>query len=269
MSALFNTLTNRSQSLKLPKSSETHSKLGFQHLFTTNNRLLDWLLCQNCFDLSSYSNFSKKLQDQFSNYHKEVKESMSQLAEKENEEWDDPLACNTIISFEMETKHQIDVDLERTEYFVQSMTDEESKQFCFKILFRWSFQNKKLGYRQGMNEVLSILMKVVFEFCSKVAEDNKDDVLGKEMDTTQNHSAQKDFIFDEISLEFSESEEAIANIFKDKLFLCGLLFDNLLSNGIEQFYNFETKGVKKTELFLHQTVHKIFKKRLKVNLYSF
>jgi len=271
MSALFNTLKQQSQSLKLSKNSKTHSYIGSKQLFSTKNRLFNWLLCQNCFDLTSYTNFITKLQDQFKNFHSEVQSSLDQLSEKENEEWDDPLACNTVISFEMETKHQINVDLERTEYFVSSMNNDQCKQFCFKILLRWALSNQKLGYRQGMNEVLSILMKVVFEFfdSKNTSEETskKDDVL--DINTSNDNEQTQDYIFDKVKLEFDENEKEIENILKDKLFLCGLLFNCLLSNGIQQFYKFESKGVKKMDLFLHQTVHKIFKKRLKVSLFLY
>lgn len=273
MSALYNYLKKRSQELKFPKSSEIHSKLGHSDLFSTENRFLDWALCQNCFDLSSAANFKSQLQKSFEDFHSEIKDSMSQLTQKESEDWDDPLASNMVISFEMETKHQINVDLERTEYFVESMTEEEAKKFCFKLLFRWSMSHRKLGYRQGMNEVISIIMKVVFDFgwAHDAGRRAQADVLetpdlapSAKGPLNNQKESRPEPIFGSIAVEFAPEDAAIKPVFEDKLFLCGLLFDTLFANGIKEFYNFESKGVKKSELFLHQTVHKIFKKRLKV-----
>ena len=188
MSALFNQLKEHHSTLKLKKSSEEHSKLGRLPLFTSNSRFLDWSLCQNCFDLSEESKFAKVLQESHASFHSKVETAMKQLAEKESEEVDDPLASISEVSFEMETKHQINVDLERTEFFVANLKEKESKEFCFKILFAWSMKNKKLGYRQGMNEVISILMKVVFDFDPKQGKTKdkeeskiKEDVLEKEI----------------------------------------------------------------------------------------
>lgn len=267
MSALYNSLKKRYHTLKFPKSSEIHSQLGHSDLFSTENRLLNWLLCQNCFDLSSAANFKSHLQKNFANFQSELKDSMAKLAEKESEDWDDPLASNIVTSFEMEAKHQINVDLERTEYFVGTMSEEQAKAFCFKLLFRWSMKHRKLGYRQGMNELLSILMKIVFDFkwdFGAIRDATSDAMQSPDSGAFAQAETQVKPIFGGFPVQLNEEESEIKEILTDKLFLCGFLFDSLFANGIKDFYHFESKGVKKSELFLHQTVHKIFKKRLKV-----
>jgi hypothetical protein len=245
-------------------------------MFPSQTRFIDWSLSQNCFDLSSESAFKKHLKDALETFESEKAEAFKQLKEKENQDMDDPLATNTVISFELEAKHQINVDLERTEFFVKGMDTRACYDYCFEILFPWSMKHRKLGYRQGMNEVISILMKVVFDFqlCPDLKEnvqtENQQDnmlenVTQKKTSFNSSESKEGKPIFEVAHMTIPENENELKEIFSNKQFLCALLFNKLFENGIKEFYNFESKGVKKMDLFLHQTVHKIFKKRLKVS----
>ena len=279
MSSLYTHLKQRSALIKLSKSSLQNSLLGHSPLFLENTRFIDWSLALSCFDLSSESAFKNSLLTRQKQFQLESQKAMQSLKERESEEMDDPLATNTVISFEIEAKHQIAVALERTEFFVPNFDQKQSQEFCFRILFRWSMHNKKLGYRQGMNEILSILMKIVCDFdlqkcfgkenknlnnqAGKDAGSEKDDAL-LEKGGKKDELVSTDCVFGQLVLELDTQDEQIGKVFDDKTFLCALLFDRMFENGVQDFYNFESKGVRKIDLFLHQTVHKIFKKRLKV-----
>ena len=89
---------------------------------------------------------------------------MAKLSALENEETDNPLAQEVRQCWEIDIKNQIRMDLSRTEFFVPELNEKESYDFCFGILYWWSVQKKDLGYRQGMNEIMSVLMKTVFEY---------------------------------------------------------------------------------------------------------
>ena len=230
------------------------------------------------------------------------------------------------------------MDLSRTEFFVNDFNEKESYDFCFGILYWWSVQKKDLGYRQGMNEIMAVLMKTVFEYESnggleanplgdnqetskedhnedKQGDQNQDNETSGQIAKTQenqepNAQSNKETTEQagnqeiENELEISNPKKAIqenktnlpshspnkakhskklskvelqdpifdipqisANLDKfllDREFACAILFEKMLENGVDKIYRFEAKGVKHTELYLHQSVKKIFKKRLKV-----
>lgn len=280
---------------------------------------------------------------------------------KENEETDNPLAQEIKVCWEVDTKSQIKMDLSRTEFFVGELSEKESYDFCFGILYWWSVRQTGLGYRQGMNEIISVIMKAVFEFRPDIIKaketavliaesDSKESQLELENEVQNNQKDKKssncvDFEnsdqnnelllhqnenkkiiqqtsnsgsqlisdsnnplsgetanINELSNKHSKSTETqkenhtpphknqnhkfsqvelketvfadpvisnrLIEILSDKEFACALLFEKLMENGVDKFYHFEAKGVKRTELFLHQSVHKIFKKRLKVYIFS-
>lgn len=74
-----------------------------------------------------------------------------------------------LIKKERELRDIISKDIERTCQDVEFYALDETKQRMSDLLYLWAKDNPQFGYRQGMNEILAILVHAVF---SEIVDDS-------------------------------------------------------------------------------------------------
>lgn len=67
-----------------------------------------------------------------------------------------------MVKRDYELRDIIQKDLDRTMQEFEFYTRPEVKESLFNILYLWAKDNTEFGYRQGMNEILGIIVYAVF-----------------------------------------------------------------------------------------------------------
>ena len=82
--------------------------------------------------------------------------------EKRNEEQIQPDPAEQLFTKDKELRDLITQDVERTMQEVALFTKPEVKGCLENLLYLWAKDNAEFGYRQGMNEVLALLVVAFF-----------------------------------------------------------------------------------------------------------
>lgn len=69
------------------------------------------------------------------------------LSQIESDDFENPLSRDYQLSFEMETKNQVKIDIVRIS-FLRDILQKHSS-ILFRVLYYWSLENNAIGYRQG------------------------------------------------------------------------------------------------------------------------
>jgi hypothetical protein len=112
----------------------------------------------------------------------------------------------------------------------------EIQEILIKILFAWSVDNENISYRQGMNEILAIILLAIYPFYTST---NKKEINFENIKKLQEESlslySKEIFLFlhDEAQLPFD----------------LYILFDLLMKNGLMDLYNNQSIQQKKEASF--------------------
>ena len=138
---------------------------------------------------------------------------------------------------ENELRRIINLDIVRTYQNVDLFSQEKIKKLLLNILFIWCKENEDVSYRQGMNELLAILILCFYPYYFNF-EDNqkptKDDII-KYLNINDENEKKKYFI--KIYNFFHDEEEIESDLF--------FAFDSLMKKGMKNL--FDPKLIHKNE----------------------
>ena len=180
-------------------------------------------------------------------YKEKIKESKTlkkidgdPLGGAHNEKWQS-------IFEETETKKLILLDVARTYQEKELFCQQETKDILTNILFLWAKEHKTPSYRQGMNEILAVILYAMFPFYFP--------------NTNPSSQEEIDSYCDSENIE--EYSEALYMFFHDeKEFECDLfyLFSNLMDKCISRLFEYSETGIK---CYLMDRCEVILKDKLK------
>lgn len=162
---------NEQQSLSLPDPSfEDHFDLKLLHKIELEHTPLPSHPSPRAFLFDDPRNFSRFLfwsvftgvfvptpdgNDNFekhlllrSHYTEKREKYLFELSRIESDDFENPLSRDYQLSFEMETKNQIKIDIVRIN-FLRDVLQKHSS-ILFRVLYYWSLENSAIGYRQGV-----------------------------------------------------------------------------------------------------------------------
>ena len=133
-------------------------------------------------------------------------------------------------------KKLIEQDINRTFQNLKLFQDNYVKEVLSDILFYWSVQpeNKKMSYRQGMNDLLSILFFALFPFYfsekrKQISTNNNNELYSKK---------EQEFLFS-LCKEPIKHSKTLYLFFHDEKYLCHdlfTIFSSMMSFGIKKLY---------------------------------
>jgi hypothetical protein len=100
------------------------------------------------------------------------------------------------------------------------------------ILFIWSKENKDVSYKQGMNEILAVILFAFYPFYTKSSPKVSADSALNYLKNDRENNAKHIYSF------FHDEEELSADLF--------YLFDSVMNKGIKELY--ETNAIKKKDV---------------------
>ena len=160
-------------------------------------------------------------------------ENNTDLKNKNNNDWDNYFNNNKL-------KDLIQRDVDRTFQRNPLFRINFIKQILLNVLFIWSKENFELSYRQGMSDILGMILIALFPFYFPINNENNLDSLN--------------FISDEMIFDPLKFSKSFYLFFHDeKYFECDIfiIFNHLMKNGLISFYEnkFEIQDYKNFELF--------------------
>ena len=152
-------------------------------------------------------------------------------------------------------KKTIEQDINRTFQNLKLFKDNYVRELLLDILFYWSVQpqNKKMSYRQGMNDLLSILFFALFPFYfsekkktnRKKKNENNNNINNNNINNTINKNSNELYSKEEQELLFSLCKEPAKNsktlylFFHDEKYISHdlfTIFSNMMFLGIKRLY---------------------------------
>ena len=160
-------------------------------------------------------------------------ENNTDLKNKNNNDWDNYFNNNKL-------KDVIQRDVDRTFQSNPLFKIDFIKKILLDVLFIWSKENLELSYRQGMSDILGMILIALFPFYFPISND-------KDLDSLN-------FLSDEMIFEPLKFCKSFYLFFHDeKYFECDIfiIFNHLMKNGLISFYEnkFEIQDYKNFELF--------------------
>ncbi len=180
------------------------------------------------------NNSTKKSKEYFGDpLSTKTTENNTNLNNKNNNDWDNFFNNNKL-------KDIIQRDVDRTFQSNPLFRINFIKQILLNVLFIWSKENFELSYRQGMSDILGMILIALFPFYFPINNENNLDSLN--------------FISDEMIYDPLKFSKSFYLFFHDeKYFECDIfiIFKHLMNNGLISFYQnkFEIQDYKNFELF--------------------
>lgn len=156
---------------------------------------------------------------------------------KNKEDW------NTFYN-DSDNKKLISLDIERTYQEINIFHNKKYKDMLSTILFIWSKENNKIGYKQGMNELLAVIFLSYYPYYFK---NEFKDIQIEDIDINKSSNYGK-----QLYSFFHDEDELESDLY--------LTFNNLMNKGINEFFYIseEVKNRKfdfrKYELFENQWI---------------
>ena len=207
-----------------------------------NTNLKSWIL-KTISDRQKYENIIKKENinsikykgDPLTNFYLEKKNSQNNNNNNQtnNNNWD-----KFFNGYDL--KKSIEQDINRTFQNLKLFKDNYVRELLLDILFYWSVQpeNKKMSYRQGMNDLLSILFFALFPFYfSEKRKTINNFNINKY--TNELYSKEEQEFLLSLSKEPSKNSKTLYLFFHDEKYISHdlfTIFSNMMSLGIKKFY---------------------------------
>ena len=132
----------------------------------------------------------------------------------------------------------IKLDISRTHQKKPLFQNKEIKGILFKVLFIWSKENLETSYRQGMNEVMAILLIGLYPFYFH--SNNRRSILENTNQIMQNSS----LLPEELYHYLHDEDELIADLYT--------LFDSIMKKGILDIYSEKNDSIVKDIDMIHK-----------------
>ena len=158
----------------------------------------------------------------------------------------------TSIFEESEVKKIITLDVNRTYQDKELFCSLYIKEILSNILFIWAKEHKSPSYRQGMNEILAVLLYALYPFY-------------KEDPNKKKHSANNDLLYSYIE-EPKNYQKELYEFFHDETEMqCDLyyLFTAIMDLGVTKFFEIDDNANKDSVTYLQQRCNEIIDDKLK------
>ena len=137
-----------------------------------------------------------------------------------------------------ELKKLIEQDINRTFQNLKLFQDNYVKELLSDVLFYWSVQpeNKKMSYRQGMNDLLSILFFAFFPFY--FSDKRKSKITDNEKKNELYSKEEQQFLLS-LCKEPAKNSKSLYLFFHDEKYICHdlfTIFSSMMSLGIKKLY---------------------------------
>ena len=246
-------LNNLTDINRLKKDLITSGKLA--HIDKTFIRGFSWMIYLGILPLNQKVSLKSWI-DEITNQRKNVKKliksntvnklkgdplgGISTETDKTNKQWNDFLTQSEIIKM-------IKFDVERTNPSEKLFKEPYIKDLETTVLSIFAKNHKEISYRQGMNEILSIIINAMYPYYGKSPNDK--------------HTPE---LFDKWAKNPAENAKDIYYFFLDENEFGNdvlILFENLMIKyGLAKFFEDDSKDKKKSPYFIKRVKHIIHKK---------
>lgn len=115
------------------------------------------------------------------------------------------------------------------------------KELMTTILFIWSKENNDVSYRQGMNEILAVILLAIFPFYHKEKNSNTNLDSFKEKITQLKTEGKTESLANELYLYLYNEVDLQADLYT--------LFNSIMQRGVLDLYRTNTEDSNKKEVF--------------------
>lgn len=161
----------------------------------------------------------KKIKAERLNYSKEREKMEEIMQELKDDGDDDPLMTKKQDPPEIEMKNVQEKDIERTFSEREEFQKKEMKEQILNVLMTWGIQNKEIGYRQGMSDIVAIII-ITYNL------------------HVENYEAEKKFLPDGIEFQDFVSDRA----YMENDIYC--IYNSQMKEGLSQMYIFDNSRSK-------------------------
>ena len=241
---------------KLPKELRPTAWKIFLGILPNNSEIKDWIEITN----NQRIKYKKKLKKYFS--IKKYKgdplggRGGSNSINKKNERG------YNILHEENELRRIINLDVVRTYQNINIFSQENIKKLLLNILFIWSKENEDVSYRQGMNELLAILIICFYPYYfifDQKQKPTKDDIIKLINKKDKNEDENKNLI--KIYNYFHDEEEIESDLF--------LAFDSLMKKGMKYLYDPKILQKNDKDYKLYELFSDVFKDDIEEDLANY
>ena len=195
-----------------------------------NSNIKAWII-QTCSDRQNFENIKKR--DKLDNINNKIQNTKSKNPNINNNRND--------------LRKLIEQDINRTFQNIKLFKDSCVKEVLVDILFYWSIQseNKNMSYRQGMNDLLSILFFSFFPFYfsdkRKSIKNNDGQNLNDNNQINNNdlYSKEEKLFLLSLCKEPTKNAKTLYLFFHDEKYICHdlfTIFSSMMSSGIRKLY---------------------------------
>ena len=206
----------------LPKELRPTAWKIFLGIFPNNSNIIDWVEIINKLRIK----YNKKKKKYFSvkKYKGDPLSGGMNNINKKNER-----NYNTLYE-ENELRRIINLDIIRTYQNINLFSQENIKKILLNILFIWSRENDDISYRQGMNDLLAILILCFYPYYFPL-EDNENKITKDEIINFLNIKDKKELYKNSLKIYkyFHDESEIECDLF--------YAFDSLMKKGMKNLFN--------------------------------
>ena len=248
-SNIIESLKSLSKDGELPKELRPTAWKIFLGILPNNSDIKDWIEITN----SQRIKYKKKLKKYFSIKKYKGDPLGGGGSNKKNER-----DYNTLHE-ENELRRIINLDVIRTYQNINLFSQENIKKLLLNILFIWSRENEDVSYRQGMNELLAILIICFYPYYFTFDEKpkpTKDDII-----KYINNETEKNKNILQIYNYFHDEEEIESDLF--------FAFDSLMKKGMKHLYDPKILQKNDKDYKLYELFSDIFKDDIEEDLTNY
>ena len=206
----------------LPKELRPTAWKIFLGIFPNNSNIIDWVEIVS--KLRTKYNKKKKKYFSVKKYKGDPLSGGINNINKKNER-----NFNTLYE-ENELRRIINLDIIRTYQNINLFSQENIKKILLNILFIWSRENDDISYRQGMNDLLAILILCFYPYYFPL-EDNENKITKDEIINYINIKDKKELYKNSLKIYkyFHDQSEIECDLF--------YAFDSLMKKGMKNLFN--------------------------------
>ena len=212
-----------SKNAELPKELRPTAWKIFLNIFPNNSNIIEWVEIINKLRLKY--NKKKKKYLSIKKYKGDPLDIGGNALNKKNDK-----NFNTLYE-ENELRRIINLDIIRTYQNINLFSQENIKKLLLNILFVWCKENDDISYRQGMNDLLAILILCLYPYYFSFEEKEKEKISKEEIINYINiKDAKERFKYSiKIYKYFHDESEIECDLF--------FAFDSLMKKGMKNLFN--------------------------------
>ena len=237
-----------SKNADLPKEIRPTAWKIFLGIFPNNSNIIEWVEIISKLRLK----YNKKKKKYFSvkKYKGDPLANGGSTINKKSER-----DFNTLYE-ENELRRIINLDIIRTYQNLNLFSKENIRKILLNILFIWSKENDDISYRQGMNDLLAILIITFFPYYFNLSEDNYSTKTKEEIIKYLNDKDSKGLYNNSINiyLFFHDESEIECDLF--------YAFDSLMKKGMKNLFNPKLIQKNEKEYKLYEIFSDMYKEEI-------